>query len=118
MKPIQVFLVCVVFGVIWKTFQKYKGGAITVREFVLWLVFWFIVGTLVVFPDATQTVASSVGIGRGVDLVIYLAIISLFVGLFFVLTRIERLERDVTKIVRKMALEELNKGQKKLQEAK
>ncbi|MFH1712743.1 MAG: DUF2304 domain-containing protein, partial [Candidatus Jacksonbacteria bacterium] len=50
--------------------------------------------------------ANWAGIGRGVDLIIYLSLIFLFSALFFILVRLERLERDVTKIVRKRTLEE------------
>jgi len=105
MSPIQIIVLALIALIILKTFKKYKKESITIREFFLWTIFWLIVACLWIFPDATQTLANWVGIGRGVDLVIYLAILILFFGLFYVIIRLERLERDVTKIVRRMALD-------------
>ena len=106
MNPIQVILLIAIALIIRKTFQKYHRRVITVREFFLWTIFWGCAGLLVVFPNATQRVANFVGIGRGVDLVIYLALLILFSALFYLIVRVERIERDITKIVREMALED------------
>ncbi len=106
MYPVQIIVLVIIALIVVKTFKKYHSQAITVREFFLWTVFWLIVAVLFIFPDATQTAANWAGIGRGVDLIIYLALIFLFSALFFILVRLERLEKDVTKIVRKRALEE------------
>lgn len=106
MTPIQIILLLVFAGIVAKTFQNYRRDAITTREFFLWTVLWGIAGILVLFPNLTQTIANMVGIGRGVDLVVYLALMVLFVALFYVLVRLERIERDITKIVRSLALKE------------
>ena len=106
MSPIQILLLAIIAGIIYKTWKKRRAAAITVQEFFLWTVFWLLGAGLVLFPEITQRVARFVGIGRGVDLVIYISLTLLFFGLFYVLVRLERLERDVTKITRKMALEE------------
>lgn len=108
MSPVQIIVLVIIALIIIKTFQKYRAQAITVREFFLWTVFWLIVATLFIFPEVTQTAANWAGIGRGVDLIIYLSLIALFFGLFFILIRLERLERDVTRIVRKRALDDGN----------
>lgn len=104
MSPIQIILLVIILAIIFKTFHKYRIKNITVREFWLWTFFWAIVAVLVIFPDAMQAVADLVGIGRGVDLFIYLALIAIFAALFFIVVRLERLERDVTKIVRHLAI--------------
>ncbi len=106
MNPIQIILLIVIALIILKTFQKYHRRVITVREFLLWTVFWGSSGALVVFPNATQNVANLVGIGRGVDLIIYIALLILFFALFYLLVKVEGIERAITKIVREMALDE------------
>ncbi|HBH46391.1 MAG: hypothetical protein A2445_04825 [Candidatus Jacksonbacteria bacterium RIFOXYC2_FULL_44_29] len=108
MSPIQIILIGIIAVIIVKILQKYKSSAISIREFFLWVAFWLIVAVLVIFPNATQTVANWVGITRGVDLIVYLSVIVLYFSLFYILVRLERLERDITKIVRKMALKEEN----------
>ncbi|MBI4359718.1 MAG: DUF2304 domain-containing protein [Candidatus Jacksonbacteria bacterium] len=103
MNLIQVILLIIIAFIILKTFQKYYRRMITAREFFLWTIFWGCAGLLVVFPNATQRVANFVGIGRGVDLVIYLALLMLFSALFYLLVKVETIERAITKIVREMA---------------
>ena len=104
MSPIQIIILVIIALIIIKTFQKYRQQAITIREFFLWISFWLIAAVLFIFPNLTQTVAKWLGVGRGVDLIIYLGLIVLFFAVFYILLRIERLERDITKVVREEAL--------------
>ena len=106
MSLIQILLLIAIAYIILKTAQKYRISAITAREFFLWVCFWLIGALVVLFPKATDAAAQFLGIARGADLIVYIGIIILFAGLFFLLVRLERLERDITKIVRKMALDE------------
>lgn len=106
MTPIQIIILAIIALVVVKIFQKYRQQAVTMREFFLWTVFWLIASAVVIFPRSTDSVAQFLGIEKGADLIVYLALIFLFSALFFILVRLERLERDVTKIVRKRALEE------------
>ncbi|OGY42612.1 MAG: hypothetical protein A2Y82_02875, partial [Candidatus Buchananbacteria bacterium RBG_13_36_9] len=77
---------------------------ISLQEFLLWTIFWFLVGFVVILPETTSLVANFVGVGRGVDLVIYISILILFYLVFRVLVRLDKIDKDVTKIVRKIAL--------------
>lgn len=65
-----------------------------------------VIGLVLAFrPDLSTWIASRVSIGRGTDLVFYLFIIA---GLFFALTittRTRNLQRQLTLIVRQMALD-------------
>ena len=106
MTPIQIIFLVVIAAIVIKTAQKYRSSAISIREMFLWIFFWLLVGVLILFPDATQAVANLVGIGRGVCLIVYLALIALFLGMFYIVLRLEQLERDITKIVRRLALKE------------
>lgn len=103
MTPIQIILLIIIAVIIAKTFGKYRRRSITVREFFLWAIFWSCSAIFVIFPNITQKAANLVGIGRGVDLIIYLALLILFSALFYLIIRVERIERDITKIARKLA---------------
>ena len=70
----------------------------------LWLLFWLAVGVIVWIPNATNVIAQFLGIGRGADLVFYFSILILFFLIFRIYIKIERLERDITKFVRKDSL--------------
>jgi hypothetical protein len=106
---IQFIFLFIILLIIVQTARKYQAQLITIRECFLWMAFWLLAGVLVIFPNTTQTIANFVGIGRGVDLLIYMALVVLFTALFFLIVRVERIERDITKIVRHMALQKDNK---------
>ena len=101
---IQIFLILFIIYVVIKVALRYRDKIISLQEFVLWTIFWFLVGFVVILPDTTSLVANIVGVGRGVDLVIYISILILFYLIFRVLVRLDKIDKDVTKIVRKIAL--------------
>ena len=67
-----------------------------------------ITGLIVVwYPDTASLLADMFGIGRGSDLVVYLAVVLLFVLVLQLHVSHVRLERQLTKIVREEALKDL-----------
>ncbi len=73
---------------------------------MLWIIFWVAFVGVVSLPSITQTVADIIGIGRGVDLVMYVSIALLFFLVFKLHIKIEKIQRHVTKVVRERALKE------------
>ncbi len=101
---IKIILILFVLFALVKVAMRYKDKVISLQELILWTIFWFLVSFLVLFPDITSYAANVVGVGRGVDLVIYLAILILFYLMFRALSKLDKVEKDVTKVVRKVAL--------------
>lgn len=66
-----------------------------------------IVGTgifLVVFPDITNRLATSLGVGRGADLVFYLFIVGFCYLVLMIYVKMKKLERQLAELARKQAL--------------
>lgn len=105
MTIIQMLLVIFALFAITKTFRQFKQGKLTLAFLFLWIVFWVIVGVVVVLPQTTDALARFVGVGRGVDAIMYISIIALFYFVFRLLVRIEEVEREITKLVRTLAIE-------------
>lgn len=103
---IKVILVLFVLFALLKVALRYRDKIISLQELILWTVFWFSVAFLVLFPDTTSYAANLVGVGRGVDLVIYISILILFYLMFRALSKLDKVEKDVTRIVRRVALED------------
>lgn len=101
---IQVFLVLFIVFAVSKVALRYKDKIISLQEFILWTIFWFMVGFIVIFPQTTAYVANLVGVGRGVDLVIYLSVLILFYLVFRILVRLDKIEKNITQIIRQEAL--------------
>ncbi len=85
-------------------FFQFKKKSIGGGEFFGWLAIWIIAIIIVAYPKLTSFLANYVGVGRGVDLVIYISIIVIFYLFFRLLMRIERMEKDITKITRAIAI--------------
>jgi small membrane protein len=75
------------------------------RVGLFWSLVWIGSATAIRWPDLTVRAARLVGIGRGADLVLYLAVGVMLVGFFLVFLRLRRIEEDLTKIVRALALQ-------------
>jgi hypothetical protein len=78
--------------------------AIAPRVGFAWGVLWIGGAVLVARPELTAILARALGIGRGTDLVFYFAILGMVFGFFTVYVRMRRIEADMTRIVRELAI--------------
>lgn len=69
-----------------------------------WGMLWIAAAVAIARPELTAIVARFLGIGRGTDLVLYVAILGMVFGFFAVYVRMRRIESDLTKVVRELAL--------------
>lgn len=71
---------------------------------------WLAAGVAIALPELVQGVAESVGIGRAADLVFYLFVLA-FIGVsFYFYSRFVRMQRQVTQLVRHLAIEHAQRG--------
>jgi hypothetical protein len=112
MSIIQFLIVAFSVFAIARTFRQFRKGKLTLAFLFLWILFWVVVGIVVVLPQTTDALARFVGVGRGVDAIMYVSIIALFYAVFRLLVRIEDVEREITKLVRILAIGESEKDKK------
>ena len=74
-------------------------------------VVWLAGAIAIAWPGVTIAVARFLGIGRGADLVLYLAILAMFIGFFAMYLRYRKVEEEITKIVRELAIRDARKGE-------
>lgn len=108
---IQLATIIIVLALLARIASQFKRKQITLKEALLWSMLWFGVGVVVLYPKLTDQLASYIGLqsAKGIDLVVYLAVGLVFYLVFRIFVRIERLEHDITKIVRQVALKEEDK---------
>jgi hypothetical protein len=70
----------------------------------LWLVLWLAAAVAVAVPQTTTAVAHLLGIQRGADFVFYCSVLGSAVGFFLVYVRLRLLNRQITLLVRELAL--------------
>jgi hypothetical protein len=80
------------------------------RSGFFWAFVWLVAAGLITDPSATTTLASWVGIGRGADLVLYVATLAGLGAALFFYARFRRLEVVITGIIRREALHAPRRG--------
>ncbi len=101
----QVLFSLFAFFAIISVIKRKKTGEIGKKGAFFWVLFWLSTLVAVLWPESTNILANSLGIGRGSDFVLYISIIVIFYLLFRLHIKIESIGRDVTKVVRKEALD-------------
>jgi len=104
----QIFFLLLSLLGIFVILQKKRKDKLGVKGTLFWLLVLILADIVVIKPDLTTTIANRFGIGRGVDFVLYLALIVIFFLLFKLHLKLESLNRDVTEIVRQRALEDID----------
>ncbi len=112
MSIVQWLIILFAVFAISRTFMQFRSGKFTLSWLFVWVVFWIGTGAVAALPQTTDIVAKFVGVGRGADFIVYLAVIGLFYLMFRMFIKVEDLEREITTLVRKLALEDIDKENK------
>ncbi|MBA2849936.1 hypothetical protein HNP86_000067 [Methanococcus maripaludis] len=106
MEPVQIIGIIVGLIVILKIAVQAKKSAISPFTAVIWILGWIFVMLMVSFPNFLGKIANSLGVGRGIDVLVYFGIIILFFLVYKSYLRSEHLEREITTIVSEIAINE------------
>jgi len=106
---IQLILLAFIAFVLNRVSLQFRRGEISGREFFLWLVFWALVGVAVLFPRGTDLLARLAGVERGADLLVYVSVLVLFFVVYKLMVRLDRVDREITTVVRELALKKPEK---------
>ena len=87
------------------TLSAAARGMVRKRIVALWLSLWSLGAVAIIWPRSTMLIARWLGIGRGADLLLYLSVLLMLVGFFYVYGRFRRLDRQITLLVRRLAIE-------------
>lgn len=105
---IQIFISLFCLFAFIKTIGKFKRQNLPKTDLFLWLFLWLAAGITVWLPGDLTKFANFLGIGRGADLILYISILLVFYLFFRLYIRLEKIEKNITKIVQKNALENHN----------
>lgn len=102
MKPIQFILIPAFIGLL--IYFEHKLKKQVLLKLFLWAV---LLGGMffTIFHEWSTPIANLVGIGRGVDLIMYLSLLGLTTACTLLYLRTVKLERQLTALVRQQALE-------------
>lgn len=104
MLPIQIVLIVFLLFALSRVVLRFKGGQIGSGEAFFWGIVFTSAVLSILFPTELSSLAKSLGIGRGVDLLVYISLVVLFYLVFRIYVLLENIRHDITEVVRKIAL--------------
>lgn len=106
---IQIILVFFAVLAILRTISRFRAQMLPLWSLAGWVLVWLGVIGLAVMPNLASQAAKLVGVGRGADLVVYLALFLLFYLTFKQFSTIKKMEREITTLTRFLAIKESDK---------
>jgi len=87
--------------------NQYKVKKRLIKGTIFWFVFWVSISILAIIPDKiTIGLANVLGFKDNVNAIIFVGVFFQFLFLYYLSNTVERLERKVTELVRKIAIEQ------------
>ncbi|QDV91173.1 hypothetical protein RAS2_22630 [Phycisphaerae bacterium RAS2] len=104
MNYFQLVVLAVLAGLLALNIVCVLRGWTTKRASLLWAALCVLAGVATAWPASTGWVAQRLGIGRGADLVFYCAVVVMMIGFWMVYLRLRHLGREMTLLVRHLAI--------------
>jgi hypothetical protein len=104
LQPIQIAAFAFAAIHIARILALWKTKKLPLRTAVFWFFVWFAVLLVVSITPIIDALSRPIGVGRGIDLIVYISIMLLFYLVFQQNMKIDKLEQDITKVVREKAL--------------
>ena len=106
MTLVQLLIIGLAVLLLFRTIAGFKKKKTSLGTFIFWLGLWLAIIASAILPQITDFLSEILGVGRGVDVAIYFSIILLFFLVYKIMVRLERIEYEITEIVRHLALKE------------
>lgn len=108
---IQFLIIAFALFVISRIILSFKSKRISFRALLFWLGLWLAISAAFLLPQTANYLAKILGFERGADLAVYFSILLIFYLIFRIFVRLEKIETDITAIVRKIAIEDKNNNE-------
>lgn len=105
----QIALIAFAAYAIYKTWKQYSKKEASKYWAVAFSLLWVAVIAVALVPNIANSIANLVGIGRGVDVFIYSAIVILTYTVYRLTLKQEKLGKEMTELVRAVAIENAKK---------
>lgn len=110
MTPIQFILI---IGFLFTGLFYFVRLRNRIADVLLLLILVGVAVLFILFPEWTSVLAKKLGVGRGTDLVLYICIVLFYFVILKLYARMRKLEQQITELIRKQALDEVEKLVKK-----
>lgn len=92
---------------------RFYNKDLNLKELIFWSVLWLGLTFLVFVPGKTNFLAKILGMERGNDAMFFLGIVALFYASYRLYVKSNEQEKEITRLVRALALKSVKKPRKK-----
>lgn len=101
----QLIALIIILFFLSRLFWQKKKNEISLNEFVFWLFFWIVSMLAIIYIKAIDKLVAELGFSSsGINILFYLGTIILFYLFLRLRLRLEKIERNLTKLVREITL--------------
>lgn len=106
---IQIIINLVIVFFVVNLFIKLRRDQIGLVSFIFWLFFWLAGIVIISWPESTNFLARTLGVGRGADVILYFSIIIIFYFIFYLTIKLRKIEKEITQVVRQITYQDKEK---------
>ena len=101
---IQILLIAFIVFALSRVILRSRERILSAKTTFFWVFIWLAALVGILLPATTTRIAEFFGVGRGVDVIVYISLSLLFYLVFRIYVMIEDLRHEVSHIVRQIAL--------------
>lgn len=106
-----IITIVAIFSII-VIFMRFRRSRTSLKNLIFWIVLWGLILFFAFTPALSSHLANFFGIGRGLDLILIFAVVTIFYLIFRIYITIEKIDSNITKVVSSIALNEEEKRDK------
>lgn len=104
--PIRIIFLLFALFVLSRIWLRFRNNVIGVAGLISWSIVWISIIVLIFIPGKADFIAQKLGVAKGTDAFFALAIIILLYSVYRIYIKLDTIEKEITKIVRKNALKD------------
>lgn len=102
--PIRILLTIFAIFAWTRVVLRFRDKLVNAKELAFWSIIWISAIVIVFIPGKTTALAKILGMGRGFDAMMFMAVIALFYAVYRLYIKMNETDQEITKLVRQIAL--------------
>ena len=109
----QAIALIIIVIFIYRLFKQKNKDSITTAEFIFWLAFWLLAAIMIIFIKYVDRLVKDIGFSAsGIQILFYIAVAILFYLYLRLRLKLEKMEKNITRIVRAIAINQIDDEEK------
>ncbi len=109
MEAVQIVILIFAIFALSRAFLRVKERQMAISAFAFWTIIWSAIIFTALFPGILSRIAILIGVSSGTNLLVIFGAILLFYLIFRLHIRMDKTEKELTKLVTELAIKEKKK---------